>query len=116
MRRKILSFVLMSAIAIFSCRTPQAVAGEETAGDYFRGIGSKFGRGLVNVVTSPAEIPCKVADEMSERPAAGFFTGLGKGLAFMLRRLLVGVDEILTFFIPMEPDLPVVCREASVTA
>lgn len=114
MRRKILLLVFISAIGI--CHAPQAAAGEETTGDYFRGIGSKFGRGLVNVVTSPVEIPCAMADEMAERPATGFFTGLGKGLGFMLRRLLVGVDEILTFFIPMEPDLPVVCQEAPVSS
>lgn len=116
MRRKILLFVLTAAVSLTFCFMPQALADEETAGDYFRGIGSKFGRGLVNVVTSPAEIPCRMADEMSESPAAGFFTGLGKGLGFMLRRLLVGVDEILTFFIPMEPDLPVVCHEAPAAA
>ncbi len=113
MQKRILSFLLIVSIANFSCFIPQALAGEGTAGDYFKDIGSKFGRGLANAVTSPAEIPCAMADEMSVRPAAGFFTGFGKGIAFMLRRLLVGVTEVGTFMIPMPPDLPVVCHKAS---
>ena len=86
-------------------------AAEETAGDYMVEIGTKFGRGLENVVTSPAEIPCTMADDMHESAATGFFTGFGKGTIFMLRRILVGVTEIGTFVIPMERTIPRVCSE-----
>ena len=89
-------------------------AEEATVGDYFHGIGTKFGRGLENTVTSLAEIPCAMAVEIKGQGAAGSFTGFGKGTLFMLRRLLVGVTEIGTFFIPMERTLPWVCREEPV--
>ena len=44
------------------------------------------------------------------RGGAGFFPGFGKGTLFMLRRMLVGVTEVGTFFIPMEGTLPRVCQ------
>jgi putative exosortase-associated protein (TIGR04073 family) len=96
---------------------PQALAAEGTAGDYFRGIGKKFGRGFVNVVTSPAEIPCTTKNEMAEHPpTVGFFTGVGRGFVFMLRRSLVGATEMATFIIPMEATIPAVCTEGSAEA
>lgn len=89
---------------------------QETAGDYFYGIGTKLGRGLENVVTSLAEIPCTMTDDIKDQGAlAGSFTGFGKGTLFMLRRILVGVTEVGTFFIPMERTLPRVCQEKKVT-
>ncbi|HOW88558.1 MAG TPA: exosortase system-associated protein, TIGR04073 family, partial [Candidatus Omnitrophota bacterium] len=81
---------------------PFLFAEEETVGDYMYGIGTKFGRGLENVVTSLAEVPCTVHSDMSDQGGAGFFSGFGKGTLFMLRRMLVGVTEVGTFFIPME--------------
>ena len=87
-------------------------AGEETTGDYLKAISTKFGRGLVNVVTSPAEIPCTIRDEMNPDGSLGtFFTGFGKGIVFMLRRILVGVTEVGTFVIPMERTIPPVCQK-----
>ncbi len=87
-------------------------AQERTAGDYFYGISTKLGRGLENVVTSPAEIPCGVATEMHRGdPFEGFFSGFGKGTVFFLRRVLVGVTEIGSFMIPMERTIPSVCKE-----
>ena len=76
------------------------VSAEGTAGDYMYGIGTKFGRGLENVVTSLAEIPCTVHADIADEGGAGFFSGFGKGTLFMLRRMLVGVTEVGTFFIP----------------
>jgi putative exosortase-associated protein (TIGR04073 family) len=84
---------------------------EETAGDYMYGIGTKFGRGLENVVTSLAEIPCTVHSDIKDQGGSGVFTGFGKGALFMLRRMLVGVTEVGTFFIPMERTIPRVCHE-----
>lgn len=98
--------VLLTALQL-----PLAFASdEETAGDYAKGMITKFGRGLVNVVSSPFEIPCSIREEMFDRGAAGFFTGFGKGTVLMLRRILVGVTEVGTFIIPMEPTLPMVCQ------
>jgi putative exosortase-associated protein (TIGR04073 family) len=86
-----------------------SAAGEGTAGDYFRDIGTKLGRGLLNILLSPGEIGCSIASETADKKALGVATGLGKGLAFMLRRMFVGVNETITFIIPMEPTLPPPC-------
>jgi len=87
-------------------------AEEATAGDYMYGIGTKFGRGLENVVTSFAEIPCTIHADMKDQGGAGFFSGFGMGTVYMLRRMLVGVTEVGTFFIPMDRTIPRVCHEA----
>lgn len=86
-----------------------AFAGEETAGDMAGGMGSKFGRGLLNVVSSPAEIPCTMRDDIKKDGAVGTATGLGKGVLFFVRRAFIGVCEVGTFMIPMPATLPTVC-------
>ncbi|MDP3919507.1 MAG: exosortase system-associated protein, TIGR04073 family [Candidatus Omnitrophota bacterium] len=101
---------LIAALLFFSVT---AHAGEETLGDYSAEIGTKFGRGLVNIVSSLAEIPCTIADDVKDTGAVGSITGFGKGLAFMLRRILVGVTEVGTFMIPMERTIPPVCQSPS---
>ena len=87
------------------------VSAEETVGDYMYGIGTKFGRGLENVVTSFAEIPCTIHADMKDQGGFGFFSGFGMGTVFMLRRMLIGVSEVGSFFIPMERTIPRVCHE-----
>ena len=89
------------------------VLAEGTVGDYMYGIGTKFGRGLENVVTSLAEIPCTIHSDMKDQGGAGFFPGLGMGTVYMLRRMLIGVTEVGTFFIPMERTIPRVCHETN---
>lgn len=86
-------------------------AGEGTAGDYMADMASQFGRGLVNIVTSPAEIPCTMSDDIQSQGGVGAVTGLGKGLAFFVRRVVVGVSELGTFFMPAPPVLPTVCTK-----
>ncbi len=108
MNRKILAF--LSLLALSFVWTGTGFANEGTTGDYLSSIGTKFGRGLGNVVTSPLEIPCGIGAEMSGHPDVGFFTGLGKGTVLMLRRILVGVCEVGTFVIPAEATLPPVCK------
>lgn len=104
--------VLCVLIGIACCLTFAAsgFAGEGNFSDYMGDIGIKFGRGLQNVITSPLEIPCTTGAELKQNPDWGFFSGLGKGVAFMARRLLVGVTEVGTFVIPMEATIPSVCR------
>ena len=104
MKKITLFLVAASCIA-----TPLAHA--ETAGDYSVGMLQKIGRGLVNVLSSPLELPCGIRDEVSEWGWQGAFTGPFKGLALFARRLLVGVTEVATFVIPMEGTLPPVCRK-----
>ena len=112
MGKKFLTGLSIFALLLTSAAYPMAWAGEGTSGDYMTEIGSKFGRGLFNVISSPAEIPCTMTSDIQKQGAAeGTFTGLGKGLAFMCRRILVGVTEVATFVIPMEATIPTVCTE-----
>ena len=105
-------FIFLAIAAVSFAGAGAAFAGEETTGDYMSGMGNQFVRGLGNVISSPAEIPCTMTSDIkSQGAAAGTFTGLGKGLAFMLRRILVGVSEVATFVIPMEATLPTVCTK-----
>ena len=111
MKNKFLSvLILFLAVVFASC--PQVFAGEGTAGDYFSDMGKQTGRGLLNIVTSPAEIPCTMSDDIHEKGAGtGIFTGFGKGLAFMVRRIVIGVSEIATFIIPRsEASIAPVCQ------
>ena len=109
MKKSIFAVILIGLLSFNLC--PMTYAAEGTPGDYMTQIGTKFGRGLWNVISSPAEIPCTTSRDISDKGAAGFFTGFGKGIIFMLRRILVGVDEVGTFMIPMEATLPSVCSK-----
>lgn len=103
-------FILLFALIFLSS---PVLAQEATTGDYLEAVGTKAARGLLNVVTSPAEIPCTMSSEIETRGAgAGIFTGFGQGTVFMLRRILVGVTEVGTFMIPMERTIPPVCQSA----
>ncbi|HOW59703.1 MAG TPA: exosortase system-associated protein, TIGR04073 family [Candidatus Omnitrophota bacterium] len=106
-----MKFKITSFLLVLSWLIVPFVFADETAGDYFYGIGTKFGRGLENTVTSLAEIPCTMRVDIKDQGGGGFFTGFGKGTVFMLRRMLIGVTEVGTFFIPMERTIPRVCQE-----
>ena len=100
-------FPLTLAVLLGLPTVPLYAAGS----DYTVGISQKFGRGLLNVVSSPLELPCTIRDEVSERGAAGVASGLFVGIAYFVRRVLVGVTEVGTFVIPMEETLPAVCAK-----
>jgi len=109
--KKVIS-VYLASLLIFSCLSlPFSYAGEGTAGDYFAGMGKNIGRGLINVVSSPAEIPCTMRDDVKEQGGSGYATGFGKGFAFMLRRILIGVSEIATFVLPADATIDPVCHQ-----
>ena len=109
---KIKRFIFGSILGTAALFAFPVLAAEGTAGDYMKQIGIKAGRGLVNILSSPAEIPCTIASDIKDKGAAGFFTGFGKGTVFMLRRILVGATEFGTLVIPMEATLPPVCSKA----
>ena len=77
--------------------------------DYVYGISAKLGRGVLNVISSPLEIPCSIRDAVSDEGGGDALYGFFRGLALMTRRILVGVTEVGTFVIPMEATLPKVC-------
>jgi putative exosortase-associated protein (TIGR04073 family) len=110
--KKVLSILILGGVLVFSLAqgTSQVMASEATTGDLVTDSFTQLGRGLVNVVSSPAEIPCNMANDMEGGPWYGFLTGLGKGTVFMVRRMFVGVCEVGTFVIPMEATLPPVCQ------
>lgn len=99
-------------LMIFSAIMVPGAKAEGTAGDYFYEIGTKIGRGFENILTSPADIPCTMKTEIQSQGGMGGVTGFGKGTLFMLRRMLVGVCEVVTFVIPMERTIPPVCQES----
>ncbi len=100
------------AAVIFLSALPAAHAAEGTTGDYFVDIGTKLWRGIWNVVSSPAELPCTISEDMHNNSSSGFFTGFGRGTALMARRMLVGISEVGTFVIPMEATIPPVCQKS----
>ena len=110
MRSRLLIFLIACMVlpATFALSAEEA-----TVGDYMYGIGTKFGRGLENIVTSFAEIPCTIHTDMKDRGGSGFFPGLGMGTVYMLRRMFIGVCEVGSFFIPMERTIPRVCHETA---
>ena len=116
MRARSASFSVVLCAVLLGTGPALFGAQEETLGDYAAGMGAKIGRGLVNVLSSPLEIPCTMSSDIRDRGASGTFTGFGKGTAFMLRRLLVGVTEVGTFLIPMEATIPPVCQKPAPAA
>ncbi len=108
MNRKTL--MIAGALVLFFVTLKPGFAGEGMSGDYLADIGTKIGRGVGNIFTSPLEIPCTMGDDLVVRPAIGIFTGFGKGVLFMARRILIGVCEVGTFMIPAEPTIPPVCK------
>lgn len=61
----------------------------------------KFGRGIVNVLTSWIEIPKQVhMGSRQDNPITGTISGLGKGIANAILRLGVGLYEAVSCPIP----------------
>lgn len=110
MRPSQLFRVFITAFLALSLFAPSVFAGEGTAGDYFSGMGIQLGRGIWNVVSSPAEIPCTMRDDIKADGGVGAATGFGKGIAFFVRRAVIGVSELLTFVMPSEATIPMVCK------
>lgn len=62
----------------------------------------KFGRGVCNVLTCPAEFPAQIgATNRTDGPMAGLTYGVAKGVLWVLIRGVVGVYEVVTFPIPL---------------
>lgn len=107
MNRRILAF--LSALVFLNAHTAFATMGE-AMDDYFKTLGPKLKRGFTEIVTSPAEIGCGIKNGIEDHPRFGAFTGFSKGIVFMGRRLLVGVAEVITFFLPEDSPLPPLCE------
>ncbi|MDD5226065.1 MAG: exosortase system-associated protein, TIGR04073 family [Candidatus Omnitrophica bacterium] len=63
---------------------------------------TKFGRGMANILISPAEIYAQpvLLSQTNEIPTA-LFGGLLKGISMFIVREVVGVYDVITFPIPI---------------
>jgi len=106
-----LQVIAFLSLLMLSSSSPVLAAEDEASGNYFSGAGTKVVRGFENFLTSPAEIPCTINFQRDDKPTLGWFTGTGLGVVNMIRRMMVGASEILTFFVPMDRAIPRVCTE-----
>lgn len=85
---------------------PATVNASSTKGPfYYQSTGElrmrKLARGFANVGLCVAEIPNQMFQEAYRKsPVTGIFTGAGKGLVKGGKRLMIGVWEVFTFYIP----------------
>lgn len=89
-------FILILGIAVFIfTNLIPAVFAED---DAF----TKFGRGMANILISPAELYAQPWLLMKDQPIPiAICGGLMKGIAMLVAREAVGIYEVLTFPIPV---------------
>ena len=63
------------------------------AGDIIAG---GVGRGTLNIITSPAELPHHLIYDIDNKGSIGILTGFGKGLVFTFGRMLTGLGDFLS--------------------
>ena len=69
----------------------------------------KLGRGICNILSSPVEIPYRMAEiGKHERWPIAIAGGFFKGAVYMVVRTVVGVYEIVTFPIPVPANYEVI--------
>jgi len=92
-RLRVTLIVLMAVLALALCAQDSYGAEYKETTAF-----GKLGRGLVNVVTSPVEIPRNMyVESQYENVFYGMTVGLGKGLMRTVMRMGAGVVETLTF-------------------
>lgn len=95
---KKMTVVLIMAVVI-------AAGSVQAYGAGVSGPAKKLGRGVANVVTSPVGILEGIQDTMAERGAfAGFTWGIFQGVVNVVKRVVVGTYEIITFPVPFPRD------------
>ena len=106
MKFKVTITIMALAVMAFSgtaqAQTQADIYRDETT---FSKMLTKLGRGLVNVVTSPVEIPRNIAIEWERTdPVSGVFLGTIKGIGWAFARAATGAYEAVTFPIPIPED------------
>ena len=94
-----LTIVMILVLSVGCSTTSSIYVDDET---YVDTASRKLGRGIVNVVTSPLEIPnqsIKMAEKQEDpmAQAAGYAGGLFLGVGHFFGRLTSGVVDIFTF-------------------
>jgi len=107
---KVQRLVLVIMIGVM-IHLPFGFAGEGSSGGYLPDAAGKLGHGIAEILTSVVEVPCSIYYDAKDSPYSAAFTGLFKGAFRLVRRAVVGVVEVGTFFVPSEPMIEKVCNE-----
>jgi len=94
---------LMSLAALFAALFVVAMPAAIADG-YGNQVVDKFSRGFANSLTGWLELPKNIVNTTKQdNIGMGLTVGLVKGLAHTVGRTVVGVLELVTFFIPNKP-------------
>ena len=101
------AFMLMGVFTLSSLQAQQlSAAPENEKGAIILKPLEKLGRGIANVVFSPAELAIQIQTVKNRAGGiAGITYGPLRGVAFTLARIGVGIVDIVTFPFPL-PDCP----------
>lgn len=95
MKKMCLILLCVTLIVPFTAQAQQSDVGQTMA--------TGLGRGIINFFTGIVELPRAVTYDTIDYGFIGFFSGLGKGLAFTGGRMLCGVSDVVTLgFLPYE--------------
>ena len=100
----------LTILALMGLLTTPGLASAER--DYPARAAGQLGRGIMNLVASPWEVPVNMLKEQQRADddgsnyvgqGAAVLRGTFLGIGYMVSRLLVGTAEILTFPLPTRP-------------
>ena len=95
------------AAFVFASLLPRSIADDNAF--------TKFGRGMANIVISPAELytePILLSKDHDTTTA--FFGGLFKGVVMIVAREIVGIYEVVTFPLPIPKGYQPIIKPATV--
>lgn len=99
--------VAILLVFTFLAQAPSVFAEENTSG-------AKLKRGALNLLTCWLEVPRQIkAVTLENDPIAGITVGTAKGIGFTVARAVVGVFDLVTFYLRpynepiMEPDFAI---------
>jgi len=97
---------------VLAMMTPNAYAADvwtmAESPSYGRKAAGMFGRGLLNIITSPVDLIVQTVDKTkSGPPIIGTLAGIGSGLGCTVVRAGSGVIDIVTFWVPSFNGIPV---------
>ena len=109
----------LTLLLLFAIALPTSASADGNDRAYPVEVLWKLGRGLHNIVRSPAEVPSNMLKEARSAQmegvnaggqAVGYFVGTFTGLGYMVARIGTGVFDVVTFPIPsgpiMKPSVP----------
>ncbi|GEM_PF-3581172 len=96
-----ISKILLVASAAFIFVSLNLNAESKSVGET---MGSGIGRGFLNILTSPAELPHHFVYDIEDKGAVGIITGFGKGMIYTFGRMFTGMCDMLTLGFVEEND------------